>query len=311
MTGVVGTKVLATDFNSIQSTIASVMGSASVGSTYGYGQNVASTSVATTSKITAVNWQHLFSDISNAYAHQTGTAPSASVLPPVSVGSKITAANLNAFASVAATCSTNRLTVALSNLTITAPTSATTLTCTSAWGGGQTGITGVASFTWASEAQAAAFFNTGGYITMKLAQPTVATQQDTAWNSFLASFGTFIFSGSGSSKAGGNGAMTSIPYSGYTTAGSVVLNQVSMTNSSYSSYANADYVTVSVQKITNGLQISVLLEDNFTSQYADSVSSGTNFAFGWAKSIDTNNLSVATVAPTFGVVTVPTSANSG
>jgi hypothetical protein len=54
MTGVVGTKVLATDFNSIQSTIASVMGSASVGSTYGYGQNVASTSVATTSKITAV-----------------------------------------------------------------------------------------------------------------------------------------------------------------------------------------------------------------------------------------------------------------
>jgi hypothetical protein len=310
MTGVVGTKVLATDFNSIQNTIASVMGAASVGSNYGYGQNVASSQVTSTSKITALNWQHLYADISNAYAHQTGSAPTSAVLPPITVGAKVTAANLNTFASVASTCSANRMNVALSNLTITAPTAATTLTCTSAWGGGQTGITGVASFMWPSEAQAAAFFNTGGYITMKLAQPTVVTAQDTAWNSFLASFGTFIFSGSGSSKAGGNGAMTSVPYSGYTSAGSVVLNQVSMAGSSYSPYS-ADYITVSVTKITNGMEITVFLEDNHTSSYSDSVSSGTNFAFGWAKSIDTNNLSVATVAPTFGVVTVPTSANSG
>jgi hypothetical protein len=299
MTGVSGTIIPAADYNSIQSTIGSVMGAASQGSTYGFGQTLTSSPITTGTVIRATHWQNLYTDIARAYTHIYGSAPSASILPSEVIGGVIRASDINLFASAATTCSTNRLTVAASNLTITAPTSGTTITRASTWGSGSTGITAVASFTWASEAAAAAFFNTGGSITMALAHPSTTTTQNTDWNTFLSGFGTFTFGGSGCSKGGGTGTMSSLPYSSYLTGGSAVMNAVAMTYTSYT----ANYITVTVTKITNGMSITVLLEDNHTNSYSDSVASGTNAAFGWSKATDTGNLPAAIAAPTFTITT--------
>jgi hypothetical protein len=134
---------------------------------------------------------------------------------------------------------------------------------------------------------------------MKLAHPTTSTTQDSAWNSFLSAFGTFTFGGAGCSKAGGNGTITSVGYSSYTAGGTAVMNAVAMTTSSYT----ANYVTVTLKKITNGMSITVLLEDNHTNAYYDSVASGTNAAFGWTRATDTGNLPSGLVAPTYTTTT--------
>jgi hypothetical protein len=299
MSGVAGTVIPATDYNSIQSTISSVMGTASAGSTYGYGQTLVSSQLTSGTVIKALHWQNLYTDISNAYKHQTGSAPTTAVLPAVTTGTTITAASTALYASAATSCSTSRLTCAAANLTITASTSSTTITRATSWGSGATGITAVASFTWASEAAAAAFFNTGGYVTMVLANPTTSTTQNSAWNTFLSGFGTFTFSGTGCSKTAGNGTMTSLAYSAYSTSGTAVMSQVAMTTSNYT----ADYITLTLTKITNGFSVTVLLEDNHTNSYSDSVSSGTYAAFGWARATDTTNLATAISAPTFAITT--------
>ncbi|MFM0257123.1 hypothetical protein [Paraburkholderia sediminicola] len=206
---------------------------------------------------------------------------------------------MNTLSTLATQCSTNRLTIAAANQTIIAPTTNTTITRATAWGSGTTGITCVASFTWASEASASAFFNTGGYVTLRLAHPTTSTTQDNAWNSTLSAFGTMVFSGSGSTKAGGNGSMTSLAYSAYTAAGTAVMNAVAMTTAAYT----ANYITVTLKKITNGMSITVLLEDNHTNSYYDSVASGTNAAFGWSVASDTANLATTISQPTFAKTT--------
>lgn len=294
-----GTIIPASDYNSIQSTIAAVMGVPTTGSTYGYNQSLVSSAVASKAVASASQWQNLYTDINRAYTHITGAAPTSAVLPAVTTGGVIRASDINLYSSAATYCSNNRLTVAASNLTVVAPTSGTTITRSTAWGGGSTGITAVASFTWASETAAAAFFNTGGYVTMKLAHPTTSTTQDSAWNTFLSAFGTFTFAGWGCSKGGGNGTMSSVGYSAYTTGGTAVMNAVAMTTASYT----ANYVTVTVKKITNGMSITVLLEDNHTNAYYDSVASGTNAAFGWARATDTGNLPTALAAPSYATTT--------
>lgn len=294
-----GTIIPASDYNSIQSTIAAVMGVPTTGSTYGYNQSLVSSATASKTTATAAQWQNLYTDITRAYTHITGAAPSSAVLPYLVKGGVIRASDINLYASAATYCSTNRLVAAAGNLTATAATSGTTITRASTWGNGTVGITAVASFTWASEAAAAAFFNSGGNITMKLAHPTTSTTQDSAWNSFLSAFGTFTFGGGGCSKGGGNGTITSLAYSAYSTSGTAVMNAVAMTTASYT----ANYITVTLTKITNGMSITVLLEDNHTNSFYDSVASGTNAAFGWTRATDTGNLPTALVAPTYATTT--------
>ncbi|MEZ0602971.1 hypothetical protein ACAX43_12570 [Paraburkholderia sp. IW21] len=294
MSATTGVKIPAADFNSIQSTISTVLGTPS--GNYGYGQAPASAQVATGNQIKLTDWQNVITDITHAYSHIYGSAPS---VPALSNTTRVKAADVNALATLATQCSTNRLTIAAANQTAIAPTSNTTITRATTWGNGSTGITCVASFTWASEAAASAFFNTGGTVTMKLAHPTTSTTQDNAWNGFLSAIGTMVFSGTGSTKAGGNGTMTSLAYSAYTTGGTAVMNAVTMTTAAYT----ANYITVTVKKITNGMSITVLLEDNHTNAYYDSVASGTNAAFGWSYATDSANLATAITVPTFAKTT--------
>lgn len=298
MSGASGTRIPASDYNSIQSTIATVMGVPATGSTNGYNQTLTSAQLVAGNTIRAANWQSLYTDISRAYTHITGAAPAAGTLPAITAGTVVKASDISLYSTAATYCSTNRLTVAAANLTTVAPVAGSTITRASTWGQSAGGIACQMNVTWASEAAAAAFFNTGGYITMKLAHPSTASTQDTAWNAFLSGFGTFVFSGTGSAKGGGNGTMTSLAYSATVGGGTQVLN-AAMTTASYT----ANYVTVTYYKITNGLAIIVLLEDNHTNSFYDVVQAGSNAAFGYVKATDTGNLPTAQGSPTFGIVT--------
>lgn len=294
-----GSKILVSDYNSIQSTIASVMGVPATGSTYGYNQTVTSAPLTTGTKINASDWVELYNDISNAYAHITGAVPSAATLPAIASGGKIKASDIALYASAATYCSNNRLTVANANVSIVAPTAGTTVTRSAAWGGsGGATIGAQIRLTWSSEAAAAAFFNTGGYITLNLAHPSTATTQDSAWNSFLSSFGNFNLGGWGSSKTAGSGSVTSIPYSSYT-AGLQTMANLSMSTANYTS----NTMTISVGKYANGLTVVVYLNDNHTNAFYDAVAAGTKLSVGWIKPVDTNFLSTPIAAPTFGIIT--------
>lgn len=103
-----GTKILATDYNSIQAKIALVLGSGS--GDYGYGQTVLSSSVGANGKITATQWANLRTDILRARQHQTGTDLSSQLtIPNTTV--KITEADRAAYDQMANDATTYRLAI--------------------------------------------------------------------------------------------------------------------------------------------------------------------------------------------------------
>lgn len=85
-----GTKILVTDYNTIQSKIENVLGTGS--GDYGYGQAVSSSQVSLSSKISVLQWSNLRSDILKARQHQTGNDLTTSLTNPA-VGINITASD--------------------------------------------------------------------------------------------------------------------------------------------------------------------------------------------------------------------------
>ena len=299
MSGAVGTKVPASDYNTIRSTIAGVMGVPAVNSTFGYNQTLVSAPTLTTGTIIgASQWNGLYTDIARAYAHITGAAPSSATLPVITTGTKIKASDIAAYANTATYCSTNRLTVNSSALSVIAPTGATTVTRAAAWGGGASGIGAQVNLQWGSEAAAAAFFNTGGRVTINFGHPNASTTQDASWNSFLSSLGTVVFTSTGCSISGGTVAMTSIPYSAM--PGSVT--SVLMETNTTANYT-ANYIQIEIAKIGNGFAVIIFMQDNHTNAFYDQVAAGTFAAFGFVKTIDTNQLPTAMSLPAFGIST--------
>ena len=95
----VGSKIVANDYNTIQSAIAGVLGQNSAG----YGQAPSSSQVASTSKITAAQWNALQNDISAVNYHQLNAAPSysGSGLTTASTSIKIKESDRAAYLAVA------------------------------------------------------------------------------------------------------------------------------------------------------------------------------------------------------------------
>ena len=78
----IGDIITAARYNNLQSRVATVMG---VGSgDDGYGQNLASSQVATNAVVLATDMQTLFTDLANGRIHQTGTQPTEVALINVS-----------------------------------------------------------------------------------------------------------------------------------------------------------------------------------------------------------------------------------
>ena len=103
--------ILASDYNTIQTKIARVLGSTTADGDYGYGQTVLSSQVDTTKTITVAQWNNLRLDIAKARGHQTGSDESVNLTEPTS-SKKVSESIRLAYANMADSATTNRMVVA-------------------------------------------------------------------------------------------------------------------------------------------------------------------------------------------------------
>ena len=202
------TKIIATDYNTIQKNIAAVMG---VGGTnpvtntadisFGYNQTMGSNQVSVNAKISNTQWANLRSDILKARQHQTGNAESLSI---TSVSNKITDSIRADYSDMANLCVTDKL--------VTPPSSQATRdilsqgVITTPWN-----LSAVHTVTmqFSSVTAPRYFFNTGGYFDLDASRTggTVGLK-NSSWTTMLANMGVITF-GRTSSTVTGSGSLTS------------------------------------------------------------------------------------------------------
>ncbi len=225
----VNDKILYSDFNSIQSAIAQILGTG-VG-TYGYGQRVRSAPVSGANgtggvlgggsgadRITADQYSKLRSDIITIYRKVYGVDPTPAdpvigqLIRWVTLAGATTSeydiseyniAEYNAtsiggssdpytqFSVFVTDLQNNRFTTSVGQLTTVAKGSATR---TANWGGGNNTISCKVTCTWSSADRCRAFFNSGGEIRFISSKTTAsATAQNTAWTNLLNGVGLRSF----------------------------------------------------------------------------------------------------------------------
>ena len=164
------TLIIASDYNTIQSKIATIMGSGS--GTTGYGQTLASSQVGQYDKITVNQWNNLRDDIIRCRQHQTGitigsSAPedvgyvSGTNLPQPTVAKQVKETWRVAYSLMADDCETNRLTAPPPASQATLANLVSQQVRTTAWNGT---IRQTIVVTWTTADEARYFFNTGGQI---------------------------------------------------------------------------------------------------------------------------------------------------
>ena len=180
-----GSKIYGSDYNGVQSTIATVLG------TY-YGQTVNSVQIAspTTTKIRAAQWQALYQDILTCYDHQN--ASSGSLTWPTT-STKVSYLDFNAYQTMANGCSTNYK--QFSSTYYSAQTLASSQE-SPGWGvnPGSEIASQTVTCTWPSTTNAGYFFNLGGELritaSMSGGQTGTAGTKDYSWASMLSHMGT-------------------------------------------------------------------------------------------------------------------------
>lgn len=194
-----GTLIVATDYNTIQSKIALVLGTGS--SDYGYGQQVLSSQVTNlNTKITVTQWNNLRTDLLLARQHQTGTDQSANLALPTT-STTIKDADRAAYNSFADVVTTNRLivppssqtsTTSLPNAVRTNPWASTiSYTITFNFPGYTSGSTNISAIN-----NARAFFNAGGQFKFSASFTNYSTDGsllvNQSWATLLSNMGTII-----------------------------------------------------------------------------------------------------------------------
>lgn len=192
----VGTKILATDYNTIQTKVARVLGPTVSDGDYGYGQTVLSSQVDTSLLITAQQWTNLRTDLLFARQHQTGMDESAALgtIPGGTVTVK--EATRAAYLTMANNIETDRLVVPPFGTGVTLPQGELVdalvpqVARYSAWNGtiGQT-----VTFTWDSYDKARYFFNSGGQLHFAASRSGGTAAKDLNWSSLLNQMGTVKF----------------------------------------------------------------------------------------------------------------------
>ncbi len=184
-----------TDYNTIQSTVQSVLGNGT--DDFGYGQSLTSSQISAGSVISATQWINLRSDLLRARQHQTGADESASI--PIAVsGATIASTIYSSCASVASLIVANRLAVPPS-------TEATLETITSStrtlpWNGT---LQQVITITWPSTDAARHFFNTGSNIQFTASRSGGNSgSKNNTWTTMLSGMGTITFAYSGTTASG-------------------------------------------------------------------------------------------------------------
>lgn len=222
-----GTRATATDFNNIQTAVASVLGTGS--GTSGYGQFVTSSPVGAGATITVAQWTALRNDLSKARVHQTNTAvvdglasvaanrgspwQTLQVINSSTTISEDIRDQYNQFANGGVVTSKDTLAASGQSTSGIAVTSTTRST---SWGSpGDASISHIIQVvfygytpTGASSPVVGAdhmrcFFNAGGSLQITASRTgTAATTKDTDWTSMLSGFGTLTFRAASTSISG-------------------------------------------------------------------------------------------------------------
>jgi hypothetical protein len=196
-----GTRILASDYNAIQSVAASVLGAGS-GNT-GYGQVVSSSQVAVGDKIKATDWQKLKTDLIRSRQHQTGASETGN-LTDVTTTTLVREYDRAAYSNFAALVLAQRLAAASGQMTSSTLKSDQR---TTPWNGT---ITHTVSVTFPSADAARYYFNTGGQLQItgsNTAIPVDGSQQKSEdWATILSGMGTVTMNYNSTSAASGTAA---------------------------------------------------------------------------------------------------------
>lgn len=282
-----GDPIRASDFNAFYTTVSSVYGTGY--GDRGYGALLLGSTVNTGDVINAASWTALTSMLSTCITQQGSTTLSPS-LPQnslfVSGSTLVRAHNSNAptsdaydFNIVATGIDTNRLTVDSSNLVLTPNVLVNAVGA--AW---STTIDASFDVNFGSEDAARYFFNSGGKIRFSARQPNVVSAQDTDWQNILVNKVGYLTLGAHSLASTGNLSIgSSIGYYELTDTPQIVFNGSNIGSGAYS----ANDVLIYAQRggyvgtrSGNGslVRIRIVLNDDHTNTFFDSVTAGTTFA---------------------------------
>ncbi len=266
----VGSIIQSTDYNSIRTTVDSVMGQNSSG----YGQSLSSSNVSVGNQITAIQWLNLRTDMVKARQHQIGSAVGTTsstdgrnLLVPAS-GSVITEEFRNQYATFASTIFTNRYSVdtdgvggQLADETIATGTRST------AWNGTLTHtvtITGSTSGNGSVE-NLKYFFNAGGKFRVS-ATITTGTSKNNAWDLMFDQVGEFVMDYTQTTYTGSSAIGSSIGFNDLTTSNQLIAQK----NAPSGSYAENRWY-VYARKSADATQVI------FTIEYRDNDAGDPNF----------------------------------
>ena len=222
----VGQIIQNTDYNSIRSTLDTVMGQ----NPNGYGQVLSSANTSVGSIITATQWLNLRTDLVKARQHQIGSAVGTgsstdgrNLLVPSS-GTSITEALRAQFANMASVVVANKTSV--DSDSVGGQLSLETLitgTRSSAW---NSTLTHNVTITGATSGDGAAsnlryFFNAGGSLRVS-ASITTGTSKNNAWNTMFTQMGTFIMDATQTTYTGSSATSYSVGFEDLTTSNQLI-----------------------------------------------------------------------------------------
>lgn len=229
------TKVIATDYNTIQKKIAAVLGIGGTDpntnladNTFGYNQSVLSNQVSVNAKVSSNQWSNLRTDILKSRQHQTGATE---ILTNPTLDVVITESDRYSYNAMVDLCIANRL--------IIPPASqATRDTITNAvysvpWNGTLTHTT---TITFADSSTMMYFFNTGGYLDITASRTGgSASVKNSSWSTMLTNIGTIRFGRSSTTRIDTSSNVTTASAVGYTSLNTTdqLLYQKSTENSTY------------------------------------------------------------------------------
>ncbi len=253
----------------------------------GYGGTVPNLTAVSTGNVVGQEWQNLRTTLSNLASWQ-GT--STTLLPPSSsfnagqsiVAHEQSAPSLNAYdiQDMLVLLDNNRLNYQVGNMTLTSSAASSTRGAT--WGSsGNPDIDVVFEVTFASENAARYFFNSGGEIRIALNHPSTLTPRDQSWNTVLSGLQVAFRANTTVKLGGAYGTAVSLGYYGLTTTEQLILNGQNTGISPYG--VNDFYIYARATSIAgvNGargsvLQFRVLLVDEQTNAFSDTVQGGTS-----------------------------------
>jgi len=214
----VGSKIAANDYNTIQSTIAGILGQNAAG----YGQTLSSSQVSTNGKITAAQWNVLQNDISTVNYHQLNAAPSyggsglTTATTSVTIKDSDRAAYLAVAQALASSSSSSIGGVGYPGCYVQAPAGQYTVPASGAfpvstqrspnWNGT---VLNTVTLTFSSNLAAEYYFNAGSVFNITASATggqsgTVGTK-DYSWATLLANMGTITLGYTATTKTGASG----------------------------------------------------------------------------------------------------------